>query len=392
MKRKQFADGVFWMGAVDWDRRVFDSLIPTPEGTSYNSWLITTPEKTVLFDTVDPAKTDVLMSQLADIERIDYIVTHHAEQDHSGSLPVVMKEFPEAVVLCTPKCRSILTRLMPLDANRIRVVEDGEILDIGGGRKLQFMHMPWVHWPETMVTWCPTDGILFSCDLFGSHLATSQLVVPWEVVYDPAKRYYAEIMMPFRQKIAGYLERLDALPIKMICPSHGPMHADPAPIMNSYREWVGGKPANKVLIPFISMHGSTERMVSLLVSELAALDVIVKPFNMIETDLGQLAESAIDAATIILASPTVLGGAHPFVLSAAAVVGLLKPKTMYLGVMGSYSWGGRMPDQLAAAVSTLKAEVLEPLLVEGYPDGEDTARIRELARKIHDLHAAAGLK
>jgi flavorubredoxin len=253
------------------------------------------------------------------------------------------------------------------------------------------MHMPWVHWPETMVTWCERDGILFSCDLFGSHLATSELTMPWEAVYEPAKRYYAEIMMPFRGKVASYLDVLEQMPIRMICPSHGPMHADPRSIMGAYRDWVSGKPANKVLIPFISMHGSTEKMVSCLVAELAALDVVVKPFNMIETDLGQLAEASVDAATIVLASPTVLGGAHPFVLSAATVAGLLKPKTMFLGVMGSYSWGGRMPDQLAAAVSTLKAEVMEPLLVEGCPVEADFARIREFAVRIRDNHKNAGL-
>jgi len=378
------------MGAVDWDRRVFDALIPTPEGTSYNSWLIVGRDATVLFDTVDPAKTDVLMDQLSDIERIDYIVTHHAEQDHSGSLPVVMAKYPEAVCVCTPKCSKILQRLMPLDPARIRTVEDGEELDLGD-RRLKFMHTPWTHWPETMVTWDAADGILFSCDLFGSHLATSRLTEPWEAVCGPAKRYYAEIMMPFRGKIAGYLDALEQMPIKKICPSHGPMHDHPEIVMAAYREWISGKPANKVLIPFISMHGSTERMVAALVAELAALDVPVQPFNMLETDLGVLASASVDAATIVLGSPTVLGGAHPFVASAAAVVGLLKPKTMFIGVIGSYSWGGRMPDQLAASVASMKVEVLPPVLVEGYPDDNDLARIRELAVKIRELHVAAGL-
>ncbi len=390
MKRKEFEKGVYWMGAVDWDRRVFDALIPTPEGTSYNSWLMVGRDATVLFDTVDPAKTDVLMDQLSDIRRIDYIVTHHAEQDHSGSLPVVMAKYPEAVCICTPKCKKILQRLMPLDAARIRTVEDGEELDLGD-RRLKFMHTPWTHWPETMVTWDAADGILFSCDLFGSHLATSRLTEPWEAVCGPAKRYYAEIMMPFRGKIAGYLDTLEQMPVRKICPSHGPMHDHPETVMAAYREWISGKAANKVLIPFISMHGSTERMVAALVSELAGLDVPVQPFNMLETDLGVLAAASVDAATIVLGSPTVLGGAHPFVASAAAVVGLLKPKTMFIGVIGSYSWGGRMPDQLAASIASMKVEVLPPVLVEGYPDDNDLARIRELAVRIRELHVQAGI-
>lgn len=390
MKKKEFEKGLFWMGAVDWDRRIFDALIPTPEGTSYNAWLMVTDSATVLFDTVDPTKTDVLMDQLSDVARIDYIVTHHAEQDHSGALPVVMAKYPAAVCLCTPKCKKILSRLMPLDADRIRTVEDGEELDLGD-RRLKFMHMPWTHWPETMVTWDDKDGILFSCDLFGSHLATSSLTEPWEAVRGPARRYYAEIMMPFRGKIAGYLDTLEGMPIRGICPSHGPMHDSPQVIMGAYREWVSGKPVNKVLVPYISMHGSTERMVSALVSELAALDVPVQPYNLLETDLGDLASAAVDAATIVIGSPTVLGGPHPVVASAAAVVGLLKPKTMFVGVIGSYSWGGRMVDQLAAAVSTLKVEIIPPVIVEGYPDDSDLARLRDLAQTIRDLHVSTGL-
>ncbi|HNZ03644.1 MAG TPA: FprA family A-type flavoprotein [Myxococcota bacterium] len=390
MNRKEFEKGVYWMGAVDWDRRMFDALIPTPEGTSYNSWLMVGRDATVLFDTVDPAKTDVLLDQLADIEKVDYIVTHHAEQDHSGSLPAVMERYPGAIVLCTPKCARMITRMMPLDESRIRTVADGEELDLGD-RRLKFMHMPWIHWPETMVTWDEKDGILFSCDLFGSHLATSRLTEPWERIQDGAKRYYAEIMMPFRGKIAGYLDTIQALPVKKICPSHGPMYDDPSMILDAYREWVSGPAMNKVLIPYISMHGSTEKMVATLVSELAALDVEVVPFNMLETDLGHLAAASVDAATIILGSPTLLGGPHPFVASAAGVVGLLRPKTKFVGVIGSYSWGGRMPEQLAAAVSGLKAEVLPPVIAEGHPDRNDLDAIKALAKKIRELHESAGL-
>jgi flavorubredoxin len=390
MKRKQFVNGVYWMGAVDWDRRLFDALIPTPDGTSYNSWLVTGSKATVLFDTVDPHKCEFLLDQLSDVSRIDYIVTHHAEQDHSGALPVVMAKYPEAIVLCTPRCQKMLLKLMPIAADRIRAVEDGETLDIGG-RTLKFIHMPWVHWPETMVTWMQEDGILFSCDLFGSHLATSKLTEPWDLVMEPAKRYYAEIMMPFRAKIAGYLDQLQQLDIKMICPSHGPMHDHPADVMNAYREWVSGKPRNTVVIAYVSMHGSTQAMVDALVSNLTELDIQVRPFNLVETDLGKLAEAIVDAATIIVASPTVLAGAHPLAISATCVVGLLKPKTAFIGIMGSYSWGGKMVEQLLSLIPHLKAEPFEPLLVEGYPDADAFERIRALAALIQERHKNAGI-
>jgi flavorubredoxin len=214
------------VGAVDWDRRLFDSLIPLPDGTSYNSYLVQGSEKTTLIETVDPTMQSVLFENLAQlgIERLDYIVTNHAEQDHSGTLPIVLGRFPEAKVVCTPKCKPMLVDLALATEERIITVEDGETLSLGD-KTLEFIHAPWVHWPETMLTYLPEAKILFSCDLFGSHLATTDVYVrdEWHV-YEAAKRYYAEIMMPFRTSIQKHLARLKNYAIDIIAPSHGPAH------------------------------------------------------------------------------------------------------------------------------------------------------------------------
>ncbi|HOI11217.1 MAG TPA: FprA family A-type flavoprotein, partial [Myxococcota bacterium] len=171
MKSKQVMDGIRWLGAIDWDRRLFDSLIPTPDGTSYNAWLVQGSERTALLDTADPSTGAALMAQLADVPRVDYVIAHHAEQDHSGMIPAVLARYPEARLVATPRCLQMLADLLDLPPDRALPVKDGESLDLGG-RTLTFMHMPWVHWPETMVTWLPEDRVLFTCDLFGSHLAT----------------------------------------------------------------------------------------------------------------------------------------------------------------------------------------------------------------------------
>ncbi len=174
MQARKVREGVYWLGAIDWNRRLFDALIPLPDGTSYNAYLVRGSEKTALLDTVDPSKQDQLFAQLAGVDRLDYLVAHHAEQDHSGAIPAVLEKYPEARLLCSPKAKSMLIDHLRLPEERIHTVEDGESLALGD-KTLRFIHTPWVHWPETMVSYLPEERILFSCDFFGSHLATSDL-------------------------------------------------------------------------------------------------------------------------------------------------------------------------------------------------------------------------
>ncbi|MBN1246790.1 MAG: FprA family A-type flavoprotein, partial [Anaerolineae bacterium] len=303
MESRPLTERVDLMGAVDWHRRLFDSLIPLPDGTSYNAYLVKGSEKTALLDTVDPSKMDVLMDQLSNVSRIDYIVSHHAEQDHAGAIPDVLARYPDATVVTTPKGKEMLQDLLHLAPGTIMAVDDDESLSLGD-RTLTFLHAPWVHWPETMLTYVPEERMLFTCDFFGSHYATSELYAHGTVVVDAAKRYYAEIMMPFRRMIARHLDRLAGYDIETLAPSHGPVWPAPEVILEAYDEWVSGPPANLVLIPFISMHGSTREMVEHLVSALVARGVRVEPYDLTVTDLGSLAMSMVDAATIIVGSPT----------------------------------------------------------------------------------------
>jgi flavorubredoxin len=384
---------VFFVGAIDWDRRMFDELIPLPDGTSYNSYVVRGSEKTALIDTVDPAKSDTLIGNLVSLglDRIDYIVANHAEQDHSGSLPELLVLYPQAKVVTNPKCRDMLVEHLHLDADQFLTVEDGGTLSLGD-KTLKFLYTPWVHWPETMCSYLVEDRILFSCDFFGSHLATSSLFVDDEVrTVDDAKRYYAEIMMPFRSQIQKNLDKLAGTAIEMIAPSHGPVYPRPALIMDAYREWVGDRVKNEVVVAYVSMHDSTRRMVEHLVVDLMDRGLIVKQFNLVSADIGQLAISLVDAATVILASPTVLVGPHPAAAYAAVLVNALRPKTRFVGVIGSYGWAGKMVDQLKALLGNLKAEFLDPVLSKGLSRDEDYVKLDAMAGRIYDLHKQAGL-
>jgi len=168
VKPRKISERVSFLGAQDFDRRLFDELIPLPDGTSYNAYLIKGSEKTALIDTVDPEKSDVLLDQLAGVESLDYLVCQHVEQDHSGTIPQVLARYPDAQVLASPKAKSMLVDHLHLDPEKITEVGDGETVSLGD-RTLEFIHAPWVHWPETILTYLREEEILFTCDLFGSH-------------------------------------------------------------------------------------------------------------------------------------------------------------------------------------------------------------------------------
>jgi flavorubredoxin len=392
MKPREIRRGIYCVGAIDWDRRLFDSLIPLPDGTSYNSYLIKGSEKTALMDTVDPTMEQVLENHLNElkVKDIDYLVAHHAEQDHSGSIPWVLEKYPKAKVVCTPKCKGMLVDLLLIPEDRVITVEDKETISLGD-RTLEFIYAPWVHWPETMVTYLREERILFSCDFFGSHLATTDLYVTDEgQVYEAAKRYYAEIMMPFRTIIQKNLEKIKDYQIDIIAPSHGPMHDKPEFIVKAYHSWAFDEPKNIVVLPYISMHGSTRKMVAYFVEALAQRGVTVKQFDLTVTDLGKLAMSLVDAATVVIGTPTVLAGPHPNAVYAAFLANALRPNLKFASIIGSYGWGGKTLEQLTALLPNLKVELLEPVLIKGYPREADFKALDNLAEAIAQKHKEHG--
>jgi len=390
---RQIRPNVYAVGAIDFDARLFDRLIPLPDGTSYNSYLIKGSEKTALLDTVDPAKTEVLLNNLAKLraDKIDYVIAHHAEQDHCGSLPDVLLKYPDAKVVTNPKCKGMLIDLLGIEDDKFITIDDSEILSLGG-KTLQFIYLPWVHWPETMGTYLKEDKILFSCDFFGAHLATSSLFVDDEAaVYEPAKRYYAEIMMPFRRQINANLTKLDAVEIDIIAPSHGPVYNRPEFIVGAYKDWASDTVKNEVVVPYVSMHGSTAKMVSYFVETLINKGITVKQFELSTVDIGKLAMALVDAATIVIGSPTVLIGPHPCAAYAAFLANALRPKTRFASVIGSYGWGGKMVEQLTGMIPNLKVEVLEPVVAKGAPTKDDLVALDRLADDILARHKGIGI-
>ena len=390
---RDLVKNVYAVGAIDFDARLFDRLIPLPDGTSYNSYLVKGSEKTALIDTVDSHMTSTLFGNLlsGSVEKIDYVIANHAEQDHSASIVDVLLMYPDAKVVTNQKCKTMLLGLLDLEDDQFITVADGETLSLGD-KTLEFVFTPWVHWPETMGTYLQEDKVLFSCDFFGSHLAATSLFVDDEaVVYEAAKRYFAEIMLPFRRQVTANIAKLEPFAINMIAPSHGPVYDKPSFIVDAYKDWASDTVKNEVVIPYVSMHGSTKQMVDYLVDALVNRGIMVKQIELSTVDIGKLAISLVDAATIVIGSPTVLAGAHPAAAAAAFLANAVRPKAKYVSIIGSFGWGGKMVDQLAAMISNLKVEILAPVLAKGAPSDTDFAALDELADAILAKHKSLNL-
>lgn len=393
MSVQKIKENVFSLRANDWDRTLFDELIPLPDGTSYNAYVVKGKDKIVLIDTVDPRKTKELIEDLKslDLSRIDYIISQHSEQDHSGSIPEILKMYPMAKVVTNKKGKEFLTDLVKVSEEKFIVIEDMSTMDLGG-KTLKFIFTPWVHWPETFSTYLLEDKILFTCDFFGSHIATNDLFVTNEgKVMEAAKRYYSEIMVPFRASIRSNLQKIKDLDFKIIAPSHGCTYQEPKMIMDAYADWSSESVKNVAIIPYISMHGSIQKFVDRFVRKLQEKGIDAKPFDVVTADIGNMAMALIDAATIVVASPTMLGGVHPKIAYIAYLANALRPKAKFASVIGSYDWGGREVEALTGLLGNLKVEMIPPLLIKGDGTEEDLKGIDDLAEQIYQKHRSIGL-
>ncbi len=382
---------IFWVGALDPNRKVFDGLLPLPQGTTYNSYLVVGSEKTALIDTVEPEFIDVLLANLEGVKKIDYIVSHHAEQDHSGSIPLLLEKYPEATLLCLQKNKEMLKDLMTIPDDRIQVVQDGGEVSLGN-KTIRFMFCPWVHWPETAITYIPEDKVLFPCDFLGSHHSFTNIFAGDNpAVYKGAKEYYVQIMMLYSKMTAKYLDRIKALDIEYICPSHGSVYDKPQIILDLYEKWMRGEPENLALIAYVSTHGSTKLMAEHLQAALEKRGVKAELKDLVTVPLNELAGLLTDAATIVLGSSVVMAALHPVAVNTAFLLDRLKPKTKFVAVIGSYGWSPGPLQKAAELLPSWKVEVVGAVIAKGHPKGEAFTELDALADTIAAKHRAAGL-
>jgi len=380
----EISEGIYWVGIRDWNRRIFDALIPLPQGTTYNAYLVRGKEKTALIDTVNPGFEGELEEKIAQVigeAPLDYIIMNHAEPDHAGAIPVMMELYKGAQLITTEKGAKMAQIYYNVPAERIKAVKDGDAIELGD-KTLKFIEAPFLHWPETMFTYLAEDKILFSCDFFGAHTAFGLYDNEVEDMLPLAKRYFGEIMMPFRKMGQKALEKIKDLEIKVIAPSHGPVYKNPEKILEVYRKWTAGETREKAIVVYVSMWKSTEAMIKTMVETLLAEGIEVSLYNVVNSDIGDIAGDLVDARAIVLGTPTVLGGMHPVAAHAVNLAKALRPPLKYGVVLSSYGWGGGARRQALEVLGPTKIEVIDTLEVNGPPSDEDHKKIAEIGRQL----------
>lgn len=380
----EIARDVFWVGAKDWNRRMFDALVPLPQGTSYNAYLVKGKEKTALIDTVNPGFEEEFEDKInlvSSLEKLDYLIMNHAEPDHSSAIRYIMDRAPGSVLVTTERGVKMARLYHDLPDARIKVVADGDVIDLGG-KNLHFIEAPWLHWPETMFTYLPEDKVLFPCDFFGAHTAQGVYDEDLEDLIPLAKRYYGEIMMPFGNMGAKALEKIKDLDIAIIAPSHGPIYKTPQRILEPYTKWTAGKTDNKALIVYVSMWGSTKLMVRTIAETLLKEGVDVRIYDLEVADTGDIARELVDSRAVIIGAPTVLAGMHPLALYGTYLVKALKPPAKYGVILGSFGWGEGALKQAGDILVPSKMEIIGTLQVKGKPSEEDLKKVEEIGREL----------
>lgn len=375
--------GIHAVGVKDWNRRLFDVLIPLPTGTSYNSYLVK-GAKTALIDTVNPgfeAEWEGKVSTLTPLADVDYLVMNHAEPDHAGGIPYFLQRNFKAKIVLSQKGAKMAQTYFGVPEARLQVVKEGDRIDLGG-KTLRFLDAQWLHWPEVIFTYVEEDGFLSSCDFFGAH--TSFGTWDDEVAELPylAKAYFGEIMMPYKAFGKRAMDKVRALPLKMIGPSHGPVYRNTGRVLEDYTKWTEGRADAKAVIAYISMWGHTEEMVKAMAQSLEKQGVTASLFNLGDADTGKLAAELVDAKAVVLGAPAVLGGMHPLAVYGLTLVKALKPPVKFAAVLSSYGWS---PSVVKPALEMLEGtgiEAVGAVEVNGPATDAVFAQIDELAGKL----------
>lgn len=377
----ELSNKVYWVGIRDWNRRLFDALIPLPKGTSYNSYLVIGDSKKALIDTVNPGferEHEEKIRKIIDLESIDYVIMNHAEPDHAGAIPFILGVNSQAKLVTSTQGARMAKTFYGVPEERIKAVRDQETISLGD-KTLRFIEAPMLHWPETMFTYLQEDKILFPCDFFGSHIAGGTYDDEIDDLLVHAQRYFGEIMMPFRLMGQKAIEKTKELEIKLIAPSHGPIHRNPSRILEAYKKWVNGETKQKAIIVYATMWQSTEKMIKPVVETLASNGVETAVHNLTVSDIGDIAKDLVDSRAIVLGAPTVLGGLHPLAVYATYLVKALRPPLKFCLVLSSFGWGGGAVKHVQEILGQTKLEVISAMEVNGPPSANDTRKITELA-------------
>ena len=388
----QLKEGVYWVGVVDWDIRNFHGYI-THKGTTYNSYLLVS-DKIALVDTVKAPFYDTMVrhiKEIVDPGKIDYIISNHAEPDHSGSLiRFHREEAPQAEIIATERGQKIITKYygdIPITTTK----EKPEVKL--GGKTITFVPVPMAHWPDSMVSYIPEDKLLLSNDAFGQHIASSGRFndqVDQDELWQEASTYYANILMPLGRSVGRALKALDGVPIEMIAPSHGVIwRKNIGDILAKYVSWVAGETKERVVIAYDTMWNSTKKMAYAIAEGVGSEGVECKVFNLTACHRSDVIAEILEAKAVLVGSPTLNNHVFPPVASFLAYMRGLKPMNKFGAGFGSYGWAGGSKKFVEEQMQLAGIEVIEGDIDVAYkPTDVEWQRAYEfgvrVAKKVKD--------
>ena len=388
MKPIEIVDGIFWVGAVDWNIRDFHGY-STFQGSTYNAYLIL-DEKVTLIDTVKKEFADDLLSnisQIIDPKKISYVVSNHTEMDHSGSLARVMHKIGEDKPLyCSKMGHKNLSKHFRSDWN-YHPVENGGELNLGK-RSLTFLETRMLHWPDSMFSYVKEDKLLFSSDAFGQYYAGLERFDDQigDAIMPHAKKYFANILMPFSPLVLKLVDQITemGLELDIVCPDHGIIwRKDPAKIINTYVGWSRQKPKRKAVIVYDTMWESTEKMAEVIVDALGQEGVDAKPMHLRKCHRSDIITEVLDAGAVIVGSPTLNNGIFPTVADFLTYMKGLKPQNKIGAAFGSFGWSGEAVKIVTSQLEEMKFDMIDPgMRIQYVPDEKGLEACYELGKKI----------
>ena len=388
MNSVEIAEDIYDVGVIDWNIRDFHGY-STYRGTSYNAFLII-DDKVALIDTVKKEFSDQLLENIAKIvdpKKIDYVISNHTEMDHSGGLPRVMHKIGEDKPLyCSKMGLKNLSQHFSQKWN-YHGIANGEVLSLGK-RTLTFLETRMLHWPDSMFTYLKEDKILFSSDAFGQHYAGHEKFDDQigDSIMPHAKKYFANILLLYSPLILKLLESVTelGLEIDMICPDHGIIwRKDPAIIINAYAKWSSQKPEKKAVVVYDTMWHSTETMAEAIVQGIVDEGVIARPIHIRSSHRSEIMTEVLDAAAVIVGSPTLNNQLFPTVSDFLTYMKGLKPKNKIGAAFGSYGWSGESVNLINQELEAMKFDIIDPgIKIQYVPDQDGKDTCFELGRKI----------
>ncbi len=381
---------VYWTGYIDWDLRVFHGY-STPNGSTYNSYLIV-DEKPTLIDAVKDYGFDEMLGRIKkviDPSKIEYIISNHTEMDHSGSIGKLLEYCPNAEIVCSPKGHEHLKKHFKKDW-KFKVVQTGEELDIGK-RKLKFLLMPMVHWPDSMATYCEYDKILFSNDAFGQHYASEERYadeIGLDTIIYEAGKYYANIVLPYGQQVLKVLEAASELEIESICSSHGLIwrrKEDIELISNLYSKWANYEADNSVVIVYDTMWQSTEAMANRLQETISKEGISVKMFNLQQAHISDVVAEVLCSKFFLFGTPILNNRMLPTMAGMLMYFKGLKPKNRFGLSFGSYGWATVGFKEFEMSIKDAGFDLMgEGRYINFVPDSNDLDRLNDVVSIIKE--------